>query len=174
MAAGEQVFNVRQLEDGETVFIMDLELDRKTLRKWLRDHNIRNHKRVKVKDYRGRTGEVDILDPARRAEWVKLFKAKRVKIWIIDPLAPLLSYYGFDEKDNFGMGQVLAAIDALAVEAGVDEVMIVHYMGHNGERSRGASRLRDWPDAEWRMVRPQEKDGEEPPPDAPRFFMHWA
>jgi len=44
-------------------------------------------------------------------------------------------------------------------------------MGHNGERSRGASRLRDWPDAEWRLIREgAEVPGAEPPPDAARFF----
>ena len=32
----------------------------------------------------------------------------------------------------------------------------MHHMGHNGERSRGDSRLRDWPDVEWRVVRQDE------------------
>jgi len=43
-------------------------------------------------------------------------------------------------------------------------------MGHNGERSRGATVLRGWPDAEWRIVREGANDGREPPPDAARFF----
>jgi hypothetical protein len=49
--------------------------------------------------------------------------------------------------------------------------MVIHHMGHAGERSRGASRLRDWPDAEWRLVRERPDNvNEEPPPDAARFF----
>jgi hypothetical protein len=31
--------------------------------------------------------------------------------------------------------------------------VIIHHMGHGAERARGASRLRDWPDAEWRLLR---------------------
>ena len=30
-------------------------------------------------------------------------------------------------------------------------------MGHSGERSRGDSRIRDWPDVEWRLVRQDEE-----------------
>src|SRR5262249_39098124 len=30
---------------------------------------------------------------------------------------------------------------------------LFHHMGHAGERSRGDSRFRGWPDVEWRMVR---------------------
>ena len=40
---------------------------------------------------------------------------------------------------------------------------MVQHMGH-GERSRGDSRLQDWPDAIWRLVRESEE------PDSPRFF----
>jgi hypothetical protein len=31
--------------------------------------------------------------------------------------------------------------------------LIVQHMGHTNERSRGDSRLRDWPDVEWRLTR---------------------
>jgi hypothetical protein len=41
-------------------------------------------------------------------------------------------------------------------------------MGHNGERSRGDSRLRDWPDVEWRIVR-QDDD-----PASPRFITAYG
>ena len=59
----------------------------------------------------------------------------------------------------------------LKADAGITELMVIHHMGHAGERSRGASRLRDWPDAEWRLVRERpDTKGEEPPPDAARFF----
>jgi len=45
------------------------------------------------------------------------------------------------------------AFDALLRDGQISEACIVHHMGHAGERSRGDSRLRDWPDAEWRMMR---------------------
>ena len=34
-------------------------------------------------------------------------------------------------------------------------------MGHFEERSRGASRLRDWPEVEWRYLRERDDDGHE-------------
>ena len=64
----------------------------------------------------------------------------------------------------------LAAIDALATQGDVEETMLVHHMGHNGERSRGGSVFRGWPDAEWRLLREEVKPGHQPPPDGPRFF----
>src|SRR5690606_7795969 len=91
------------------------------------------------------------------------------RVLIIDPLAPLLSANGIEENDNARVAEVLNAIDTLAVEGGVSEVLITHHMGHGGERSRGASRLRDWPDAEWKLVRENDENGE-PQPDATRFF----
>jgi len=44
--------------------------------------------------------------------------------------------------------------------------VVVHHMGHNGERSRGDSRIRDWPDAEWQLIR--EAEGNES--TASRYF----
>ena len=35
----------------------------------------------------------------------------------------------------------------------MSEALIVHHMGHQADRSRGDSRIRDWPDVEWRLVR---------------------
>jgi hypothetical protein len=48
---------------------------------------------------------------------------------------------------------------------------MVHHMGHVGERSRGASRLRDWPDVEWQLVR-EGSAGEQA--DARRFFKAYG
>ena len=54
--------------------------------------------------------------------------------------------------------------DELLSEARIGEGVFVHHMGHYGERARGDSRLRDWPDGEWRLVRQAEG------PTAPRFI----
>jgi hypothetical protein len=60
------------------------------------------------------------------------------------------------------------AIDELLLEAGIDEALVVHHMGHSGERARGDSRLRDWPDVEWRLMR-QDDD-----PASPRFLTAYG
>jgi hypothetical protein len=46
-------------------------------------------------------------------------------------------------------------------------------MGHSGERARGASRLRDWPDVEWRLVREKTENGDVDPA-APRYFSAYG
>ena len=55
--------------------------------------------------------------------------------------------------ENHDAGRFLVAFDALLAEAGIHEGLIVHHTGHDGERARGDSRLRDWPDVEWRLSR---------------------
>jgi hypothetical protein len=126
---------------------------------------------VLAESFRGRVSGFDVLDDARRGKWAAYLRERGVTVLIIDPLAPLLATYGYEENDTTGVAVVLNALDTLAGEAGVSEMLVAHHMGHNGERSRGASRLRDWPDAEWRLIREgAEVPGAEPPPDAARFF----
>jgi len=60
------------------------------------------------------------------------------------------------------------AFDALLAEAKIGEAMVVHHMGHTNERSRGDSRLRDWPDVEWRLVR------EDDDPASSRFITAYG
>jgi hypothetical protein len=168
---GDHSFSVRQLNPGEAIFIADLELDRRTLRRWLRDQNIYNTDRVRAESFRGKLDEFDILDPARLEEWAQALRSWAIKILVVDPIGPLLATYGFSEESNTDVSKVLAAIDTLAADAGIEEVLLVHHMGHSGERSRGASVFRGWPDAEWRLVYEETERGKEPKPDAARFFI---
>jgi hypothetical protein len=66
-------------------------------------------------------------------------------------LRPCLDAIGLDE--NHDAGKFLVAFDALLAEAGISEAMVVQHMGHSNERSRGDSRILDWPDANWMLVR---------------------
>jgi Bifunctional DNA primase/polymerase, N-terminal/AAA domain len=153
------------------VAILDLELDRRMLRRWLRDQNIGKRDQVMAESFRGRAHLLDVLDDKRRGKWAELLAGYGVQVVILDPLGALLDAYGRDENSNTEVGPVLQALDALKAEAGVQELLLAHHMGHNGERSRGASKLRGWPDAEWFLVREKAAAGEEPPPDAARFFL---
>jgi AAA domain len=167
---GLSQFPVRALGPGQTVFLADIELDERTIRRWLRDQGIYNQDRVRTRSLRGKLDEFDILNPDRRGEWVRVLRSWAVKVLIIDPIGPLLAAYGFSENSNEDLAKVFAAIDALTTQAGIEETMLVHHMGHNGERSRGGSVFRGWPDAEWRLLREEVKPGHQPPPDGPRFF----
>ena len=70
---------------------------------------------------------------------------------ILDCLRPCLDALGLDE--NHDAGRFLVALDALLTDAGIAEALVIHHMGHSAERSRGDSRILDWPDASWTLVR---------------------
>jgi hypothetical protein len=74
---------------------------------------------------------------------------------------------GLDE--NRDAGRFLVALDALVHEAGICELFAIHHMGHSGERSRGDSRLADWPDATWKVVREDADDDA-----SPRYFSAYG
>lgn len=165
------VYKVDPVTEG-TIGLIDFEMPRRKLKQWLGEQGIRNRSIVKVWSMRGRARTFDLLNPEIRAKWVMRLRDANVKVWLIDCLGPILSALGLAEKANEEVGPILDALMSVATEAGVDEILLVHHMGHGAERSRGASRLRDWPDAEWRMVRQRNEENPlaEAAPDAPRFF----
>jgi hypothetical protein len=85
---------------------------------------------------------------------------------ILDCLRPLIDALGLNEDKD--AGKVLVAFDALLAEIGADEGMVVTHMGHQNERARGDSRLLDWPDALWKIVRGDDDTDDEA--RRPRYF----
>jgi hypothetical protein len=143
------------------VVLIDNELDRRTLYRWLNDHGIENTDAVALIPLRGAVSTFDILDPNTRAEWAK--ELAGADIVILDCLRPLIDALGLNEDKD--AGRVLEAFDELIDEAGVTTgSMVVTHMGHQNERARGDSRLLDWPDALWKIVRIGDKD------ESPRYF----
>jgi hypothetical protein len=111
---------------------------------------------------RGKVSAFDITDDRVRAQWARRLRDAGCDFLIFDCLRPLLDALGLDE--NKDCGKVLVAFDALLDEAGVTDALVVHHMGHGQERARGDSRLLDWPDAIWSLVR------EDDNPHSKRFF----
>jgi hypothetical protein len=146
---GDLFLGTYTVEQSREVVLIDNELDPRTLRAWLRDQNIRNTERVKVVSLRGKTSTFDILDPETRATWAKAIQGGEVVI--LDCLRPVLDALGLDE--NRDAGRFLVAFDSLLDDAGAGEALVIHHMGHAGERSRGDSRLQDWPDVTWKLLR---------------------
>lgn len=149
-----------EVDRSKAVAILDFELDARTLRRWLRELGIANPEGVRVMSLRGRVSAFDIRDPEVRAAWAAALAG--VDVLIVDPLRPILDALGLDE--NREVGKFLVPLDALKLDAGISELVVAHHAGHSSERSRGDSRLRDWPDAEWRLVRESED------PASPRYF----
>ncbi len=156
--------------DG-TICVLDFEMSRNMLRTWLREQGIRNPQRVNLTPLRGSVGAFDITSDLVRKRWVERLRQQQTQILILDCLGPVLASLGMDDDKAKDVGKFLAHFDALLNEAGIDEGLVIHHMGHSGERSRGSSRLRDWPDIEWKLVRERtDENNPEPPPDAKRFF----
>ncbi|MEU8362344.1 AAA family ATPase [Nonomuraea sp. NPDC048882] len=153
------------------VVLLDDELDERMIRRWIRDQGIANEQAAAVVSLRGRLSSFDLLDPETRSEWAAELRAANATVVVLDCLAPILDALGLSEDKE--AGRFLVAFDEFLKEAGVQEAIVVHHMGHSGERARGASRLRDWPDVEWRLVREKNEDGESEP-NAPRYFSAYG
>jgi len=165
---------VRSLVDGDPlmgrfcvngqarrVVVVDTELSENMVRRWFRDQGIVNTDRVDVLALRGRVGAFNVLDPRRRAEWAELLNG--ADYLILDCLRPVLDALGLDEHRE--AGKFLVGFDALLAEAGITDGLLVHHMGHDGKRARGDSRLQDWPDATWRILRAKDDN-----PNSASFF----
>jgi hypothetical protein len=151
--------------DG-SLWQFDFEMGEPQLDDWMCRQSIQSDDRVVVVPMRGRATAFDIINAAVRAEWARRLRLHRASYVIADCVRPIMDALGLDEHRD--AGRLLVAFDALLAEAGISEGLLVHHMGHNGERSRGDSRLRDWPDVEWRLVR---KDDE---PASPRFITAYG
>ncbi|MDZ8275670.1 AAA family ATPase [Microbacterium aquimaris] len=160
LADGTDFLGAWTTNPATRIVLLDNELDPRTLRRWLRAHRIQHPERIDVVSLRGALSTFDILDPTTRAAWAE--RIGQADVVILDCLRPVLDALGLDE--NHDAGRFLVAFDELRAAAGIDESVIVHHMGHSGERSRGDSRILDWPDATWRIVRESED------PASPRYF----
>jgi len=152
---------IRSLADGtpflgrfdvlgcERVTLFDAELDERMLRRWLRRQGIENRHRVKVHSLRGKLSTFDFRDETLRRHWVN--EVRGSDFVILDCLRPVLDAFGLSEDKE--AGRFLVAWDEFLAEAGASESVVAHHMGHTGERARGDSRLQDWPDVNWRIIK---------------------
>ena len=132
-----------------TVTILDFEMGERQIAEWLRDQGIKNTEQIAIAALRGKASSFDILDDKIRSEWAQ--RLAGTEYLIFDCVRPVLDALGMDEHKE--AGQFLTAYDEMMDEAGISDSLVVHHMGHTGERARGDSRFRDWPDVEWRLVR---------------------
>jgi hypothetical protein len=149
-----------------TVVLLDTEMSDRQLDTWLKAQRIEGDDRVIVGSLRGRAARFNVIDPTIRTAWARRLHEVKASYLILDCLRPVLDGLQLDEHHD--AGRLLAGFDALLAEAGVPEALIVHHMGHVNERSRGDSRLRDWPDVEWRLVRQEDN------PASPRYLSAYG
>ena len=165
LADGDDFLGRFDTEPVTRVILIDNEMAEGTARSWLRDQNIVNTSKVEVMMLRGALSTFDILDPVVRDLWAKALGPADVLVF--DCLRPALDALGLSEDHD--AGRFLEALDELTAAAGIDELLVVHHMGHTGERSRGDSRILDWPDAVWRIVFENALDK-----NSPRYFTAYG
>lgn len=169
---------IRSLVDGDAfldtfkvnkpakhLVLIDNELSEHMVRDWLLKQGIKTTDAVAdVICLRGQVSTFDIINDQRRSEWATYLRQIECDYLIFDCLRPSLDALGLDE--NHDAGKFLTAYDELLSEAQIGgDSTIVHHMGHTGERSRGDSRIQDWPDAIWKLVRENSDDEL-----SPRYF----
>lgn len=164
---------IKALADGEqflgkffnhftgTITLIDDELDDRMLRRWLKRLEIQHPEKIRVVTLRGRLTDFNIVDDEIRHVWADMLTG--TDYLILDCLRPVLDACGLDENHEAGI--FLNAYDALLKEAEIDSSLVVHHMGHGANRSRGDSRIMDWPDALWKLKRVDPDT-----PESKRFF----
>ena len=150
---------------GGGIFVLDTEMPSSSTRRWLREQSVKDPSRFTYQNLRGAASSFDLLVPAIRQRWAHRIAGTGAAVVILDCLGPVLAGLGLDENSNTDVGRFLGAFAELLAEAGTAESVVVHHLGHAGERTRGGSKLRDWPDAEWRLLRADNND-----PASARFF----
>jgi hypothetical protein len=149
---------------AERLVLVDNELSERTVRDWLDGQGIRNTVAVvDVITLRGNVAAFDLLDDECRTYWSNRLRDLSCDYLILDCLRPVLDALGLDEHRD--AGRFLVNFDAMLTGGGVKDATLIHHMGHAGERARGDSRLLDWPDVNWRIIRENPED-----PDSARFF----
>ena len=154
-------FDTTPVTDG-TIVVIDLELSADMMREWLRDQGIQNQSNVRVIPMRGKAHSLNLTLPDVRTKCAKFLIDLGISALLLDCMRPILDALNLSEdKDT---GELLAGLDAMLTEAGITDAMVIHHIGHNGERARGDSAILGWADSLWKMVR---KDDD---PDSQRYF----
>lgn len=154
LADGTPFLGAHLNEFSGTVTLIDDELDDRMLRRWLRNIGITYPENLRVVTLRGRLSTFNIVDPTIRATWADNLAG--TDYLILDCLRPALDACGLDENHEAGI--FLNAYGELLKQAGVESSLVVHHMGHTSQRSRGDSRIMDWPDVLWKLTRKDPED----------------
>jgi hypothetical protein len=148
-------FDVEPVE--HRVALLNYEMGEAMMRRWLRDLGIVHTERVYVVNLRGMSLP---LTDGLAYEWIaNRLKDSGVTTLIIDPHARAIG--GLDENSNADMTIFTNRLDDLKAEVGIREIVLVSHTGRmqhdiGAERTRGATRLDDWPDVRWLIVKDSE------------------
>jgi hypothetical protein len=152
-------FDITPIE--KRIVLFNMEVGPRTLRTWARKAGIASSNKVTIVNLRGNASALQLSTEEGRKRLADFLHQEDAEIVILDPLAPVLASLGLDENDNSQIAQFFSWWSETLALAGVRDDLVVHHTGHDGERSRGASRLLDEPDAIWTLKRVQAEEDPE-------------
>jgi len=135
------------------VIYLNMEVGERTIRNWMRRAGINNTDQVAVVNLRGKASALTLATDQGRQRFAAFLHSQQAEIVILDPLAPLLATLGLDENSNTDVALFFSWWSEVLNLAQVTDDLVVHHTGHAGQRSRGASRLLDEPDAIWTLTK---------------------
>lgn len=144
----------------DRIVLMDLEMSRSTVRRWLGEQGITNTAAVDVIPMRGQGNSLRRLD-----RWVERFAGADVVL--LDCLEPALHALGLDPQTS--ARKFLEDLGAATTAGGANSTGVLHHHGHGSERAKGDSGILAWPDAFWNLVL-LDRDN----PSSPRYFSAYG
>ena len=140
------------------VYVVNAEMTGRQFRRWLREAGIGNRDKVYAMHVREAGASAgNILDPTTRDLLIEELAEADAQVLILDPLNPLLSAGGVDENASTEVAKWFNALADVVERSPVEDVLLVHHFGHNGERGRGSSKFMDAPDALWTYTKGEYK-----------------
>ena len=135
------------------VTYLNMEVGERIIRSWMRRAGIINTDQVNVVNLRGKASALTLATQQGRQRFAAFLRNLETEAVILDPLAPLLATLSLDENSNTDIATFFSWWSETLGLAEVTDDLIVHHTGHAGQRSRGASRLLDEPDAIWTLTK---------------------
>ena len=135
-------FPVIPIEQHQRVAVLNYEVSAKMLARWAADIGI-DPDRLYLVNLRGRRNPLGRDDD--RAELAAHLRAIDTAVVMVDPFGR--AFTGDSQNDNAEVQHFLIDLDTFARnDVGASDLVLAAHAGWDGERSRGASALEDWPD----------------------------
>lgn len=136
-------FPVRPVQPEASVAFLNYEVSAAQLARWVAEVGVPVD-RLFVVNLRGTSNP--LATQAGRAGLADLLRSHNIESLIVDPFGR--AYTGEDQNKPGEVGAWLADLDRFArEEVGALDLILTAHAGWQGERSRGASALEDWPDS---------------------------
>jgi hypothetical protein len=150
-------WHVRELDGNVGYF--NYEMTRGQFRAWLDELHIQNQDRIWPLTARGY--KLPMIVEAVAEQMIAELRRHNVKLWIIDTKQRAQIGSVLNENSNDEIARWLDLMDVIKQEAGVEELLLSSHFGHGEERTRGASAILGWADANWTLAIEKDKHGQE-------------